>query len=80
MRKLVSLRLEESVLKDLDSFIIWYKRTYPDARINRSELVNSLLKYSINDRDKLIIRRVYRDHMRSKNRLDYITGFYRFNS
>lgn len=80
MRKRVSLTLDECVIKDLDRFIIWYKMNYPDARINRSELVNSLLKYSVNDRDKLVIKRVYRDYMRSKNRVEYLTGFYSFNS
>ena len=78
MRKRISLTIDEAVLKDIDSFVSWYKKNHQDVHINRSELINSLLKYTIEDRSRLVLRRVYRDYKRSKERVEYLKGFYNY--
>ena len=80
MRSRVSLTIDESVLKDIDRFIDWYKKTHPESYINRSKLINSLLKYIVEKRDKVVLERVYRDYIHLRDRLGYIRGFYSFFS
>lgn len=80
MRKRISLTLDEDVLKDLNDFIKWYKENHPNVHINRSELINSLLMYTVEDRSKLVLERVFRDYKRSKERVEYLRGFYSFYS
>ena len=80
MRSRVSLTIDESVLEDIDRFIDWYKKTHLESHINRSKLINSLLKYIVEKRDKVVLERVYRDYIHLRDRLGYIRGFYSFFS
>lgn len=80
MRKIISLTIGKSVLDDIDSYVSLYKKENPDVHINRSEMINSLLKYSVEDRSKLVLERVYRSYKRSKERVEYLNGFYGFYS
>ena len=58
----------------------WYKKTHLESHINRSKLINSLLKYIVEKRDKVVLERVYRDYIHLRDRLGYIRGFYSFFS
>jgi len=78
LRSRVSLTIDESVLKDIDRFIDWYKKTHLESHINRSKLINSLLKYIVEKRDKVVLERVYRDYIHLCDRLGYIKGFLQF--
>jgi len=80
LRSRVSLTIDESVLEDIDRFIDWYKKTHLESHINRSKLINSLLKYIVEKRDKVVLERVYRDYIHLRDRLGYIRGFYSFFS